>query len=71
MEPLQDAVLTKKVLDASKKRAILKQIPTHFKAKREKGVGTPFPRVPAPIHPWTLNRWIFLRHWFSFATIKH
>jgi len=25
---------------------ILKQLPTHFKAKRE-----PFPRAPAPLHP--------------------
>jgi len=25
--------------------------PTNFKAKREKGVGTPFPRVPASLHP--------------------
>jgi len=24
---------------------ILKQLPTHFKAKREKGVGTPFPCI--------------------------
>jgi len=31
--------------------AILKQLPIHFKGKREKGVGTPFPRVPAPLHP--------------------
>jgi len=30
------------------KIAILKQLKTLFKAKREKGVGTPFPRVPAP-----------------------
>jgi len=29
----------------------LKQIKTHFKAKREKGVRTPFPRVPTPPHP--------------------
>jgi len=24
---------------------------SHFKIKREKGVGAPFPRVPAPLHP--------------------
>jgi len=30
----------------------LKQLQTHFKAQHEKGVGTPFPRVPAPLHPW-------------------
>jgi len=33
------------------KIAILKQLPTHFKANREKSVGTPFPRVP---HHYTL-----------------
>jgi len=25
---------------------------TPFKAEREKGVGTPFPRVSVPLHPW-------------------
>ena len=34
--------------------AILKQLESHFKAKHEKGVGTPFPRVPAPLHPCSL-----------------
>jgi len=24
----------------------------HHKRKREKRVGTPFPRVPDPLHPW-------------------
>jgi len=33
------------------KIAILKQLQTHCKAKCEKGVGTPFQRVPAPLHP--------------------
>jgi len=33
-----------------KKLAILKQLGTNLKAKYEKGVGTPFPRVPAPLH---------------------
>jgi len=33
------------------KIAILKQLQTHFEAKREKGVETPFPRVPARLHP--------------------
>jgi len=28
------------------------QLQTHFKAKLQKGVGTPLPRVPAPLHPW-------------------
>jgi len=32
--------------------AILKQLRTHFKAKHEKGAGTPLPRVPTPLHPW-------------------
>jgi len=35
------------------KTSHLKQLPTHFEAKREKGMGTPFPRVPAPLHPCT------------------
>jgi len=39
------------VWNAPKKLAILKQLQIHFKAKHEKGVGTPFPRVPAPLHP--------------------
>jgi len=37
--------------NASKKIAILKQLKTHFKAKREKDVGTLFSRVPAPLYP--------------------
>jgi len=47
---LRDAVLTKRCGKASEEIAILKQFPTHFEAKCEKGVGTPFPRVPAPLH---------------------
>jgi len=35
-----------------KKLAILGQLRTHFKPKHEKSVGTPFPPVPAPLHPW-------------------
>jgi len=46
-----DVMLTKRCGNAYKKTAILKQLPTHFKAKREKDVGTPFARVPAPLHP--------------------
>jgi len=34
-----------------KKLAILKQLRTHFKAKYEKGVATPFPRVPPHYTP--------------------
>jgi len=34
------------------KSSLLKQLPTYFIAKREKGVGTLFPRVPAPLHLW-------------------
>jgi len=33
------------------KIAILKQLKPHFEAKREKDVGTPFPRIPAPLRP--------------------
>ena len=47
----RDVVLTKRCENASKKTAISKQLKTHFEAKRDKGVGTPFPRVPAPLHP--------------------
>jgi len=36
----RDVVLTNKVWAHIQKIAILKQLPTHFKAKREKGVGT-------------------------------
>jgi len=38
--------------ERTKKLAILKQLQIYFKAKYEKGIGTPFPRVPAPLHPW-------------------
>jgi len=48
---IKDVVLTKKAWERIQKVAILKQLPTHFKAKREKGVGAPFSRVPAPLHP--------------------
>ena len=48
----RDTVLTRKVWEGIQKIAILKQLPSHFKAIREKGVGTPFPRVPNPLHPW-------------------
>jgi len=34
-----------------KKLAILKLLRIHFKSKHEKGVGTPFPLVPAPLNP--------------------
>jgi len=47
----REVVLTKEVWERTQKLAIFMQIPTHFKAKHEKGVGTPFPRVPAPLHP--------------------
>jgi len=48
----RDVVLKKRCGNAPKKRAFLKQLQTHFKAKHEKGMVTPFPRVPAPLHPW-------------------
>jgi len=35
--------------------AILKHYRTHIRAKHEKGVGTTFPRISAPLHPWSLN----------------
>jgi len=46
----RDVVLTKKCGNAPQNIAILKQLQTHFKAKCEKDVGTPFPRVSAPLH---------------------
>jgi len=46
----------KRCRNAPKKLAILKQLRTNLKAKHEKGAGTPFPRVPAPLHPWPV-RW--------------
>jgi len=48
----QGCSANEKVWERTQKIAILKQLQTHFKAKREKGVGMPFPRVPAPLHPW-------------------
>jgi len=42
----RDVALTKEVWECTQKIANLKHIHTHFKAKREKRVGTPFPRVP-------------------------
>jgi len=54
----RDVVLTKKVWERSKKTAILKQLRTHFKAKHEKGAGTQFPRVPAPLHLWIFSVFI-------------
>jgi len=46
----RDVVLTKKVWECIQKIAILKQLQTHFKAKREKCVGTPFPHIATPLH---------------------
>jgi len=49
----RDVVLTKKVWERTQQLAILKELQTYFKAKREKGVGTLFsPRVHAPLYPW-------------------
>jgi len=49
--PCQGCSANKKVWERIQKIASLKQLQIHFKTKREKGVGTPFPRVPAPQHP--------------------
>jgi len=48
---IQGCRAKKKVWERSQKLALLKQLQTHFKAKHGKGVGTPLPRVPAPLHP--------------------
>ena len=47
----RDVVPTKKVLERTQKMAILNQLQIHIKAKREKGVETPFPHVPTPLPP--------------------
>jgi len=54
VEPRQGCSANKNVWQHIQKIAILKQLQTHFKTKREKGVGTSFPHVPAPLHPWTM-----------------
>jgi len=43
-------VLAKEVWESTQKLAILKHFRTHFEAKHEKGVGTPFPCVLATAH---------------------
>jgi len=45
-------VLTKKVWERIQKIATLKQLPTRFKAKREKSVGTAFPPHYNPGYYW-------------------
>jgi len=35
----------------------LKELRTNLETKHEKGVGTPFPRVPDPLHRWSQVRW--------------
>ena len=50
VEPCQGCSVNKKVWERIQKIAILKQLQTHFKTKRE-GVETLFPRVPVPLHP--------------------
>jgi len=48
---IREVVLKKKVWERTQKQPFLKQLQTHFIAKLAKGVGMPFPRVPAPLHP--------------------
>jgi len=43
-------VLTKEVWERTQNLAILKQFQTCLKAKREKGVGTPFPPHYSPAY---------------------
>jgi len=49
----RDIVLTNKVWESIQKNSHFNrlQLPAHFKAKREKGVGTPFPGVPPNYTP--------------------
>jgi len=44
---IRDVMLTKKVWERIQRIAVLKQLQTYFKTKREKGVRTPFPHFPA------------------------
>jgi len=70
--PIRD-VLAKKVWgvgNAPKNLAILKQLWTHFKAKHEKGVGRPFPRVPALLHPCYQSRLLLHSCNFSWFAAK-
>jgi len=48
----RDVVPTRKMWERTQKIDNSEQLQTHFKAKREKSVGTTFPRVPAQPHPW-------------------
>jgi len=64
MLQIRDVMLTKKMQEVGngpKNLAILKQLQTHFKTKHEKGVGRPFPRVPAPLHPCYQSRLLLHR----------
>jgi len=45
-EITRDVGLTKEMWESTQKITILKQLQTHFKAKHEKGVGTPSNRFP-------------------------
>jgi len=53
-----------------KKLAILKQLQTHFQAKHDKGVGTPFLRVPTPPHPYTLQKTAYLHVTIATAGLR-
>ena len=61
---IQGCSVNKKVWEvgnAPKNPVILKQLQTHFKIKHNKGVGRPFPRVPAPLHPCYQSRLLLHR----------
>jgi len=45
-------VLTKVVWERTQKTSHCPLLQTRVKVKREKCVGMPFPRVPAPLQPW-------------------
>jgi len=47
----RDVMLTKNVWERSPKPALSKQLQTHFKAKHEKGVGTPLHAFPPHYTP--------------------
>jgi len=53
-----------------RKLAIFKQLQTNCKAKHNKGVGTQFPRVPVPLHPWLYVRASVILSWYFLHLLK-
>jgi len=51
VKKIQGCIANEEDVGKHPKIAILKQLQSHFKAKRKTGVGTPFPRVPPHYTP--------------------